>query len=76
MHIPELRDLSSRPADSTSDVQYLHSFLETHSSREVVLVSCDCLEQWLVGCETAEVEGLAPCLFVQAGSKVVVAVKN
>lgn len=69
----ELGDLTSRPTDTTANIQDLHALLNADAVREVVLVAGNSLVEGLALGEAAEVERLAPSILVEIGSEVVVA---
>ena len=68
----ELGNLTGRATNTASNVENLHSLLDTHGVGEVVLMASNGLVEGLTVGETAEVEGLTPTVLVQVGSQVVV----
>jgi hypothetical protein len=69
----ELGNLAGRAADTTTNVEDLHSLLDADAVGKIVLVTGNGLaERFAVG-EAAEVERLAPAVFVQIGGEVVIA---
>lgn len=68
----ELGDLSCWSTNTATNIENLHSVLDADLVGEVVLMASDSLEEWLVGGEAAEVEGLAPTVLVKVGTQVVV----
>lgn len=69
----ELGDFAGRATNTAANIEDLHSLLNAHAVGEVVLVTSNGLVERLAVGETAEVEGLAPTIFVEIGSEVVVA---
>lgn len=70
----ELGNLAGRAANTATDIENLHALLNADAVGEVVLMSGNSLVERLSERETAEVERLAPSVFVQIGRKVVVAI--
>ena len=68
----ELDDLTSRTANTASDVQHLHVLLQTHVVCQEVLVTGNGLCESFSVREAAEVEGRAPAVLVQICGEVVV----
>jgi hypothetical protein len=72
----ELCDLSSWSSNTASNIENSVSILDTNLRGKIVFVTSNGLvERFTVG-ETAEMEGLAPAVFVEICSKVVVALSN
>lgn len=69
----KLGDFTSRATNTAANIEDLHSLLDAHAVGKVVLVAGNGLVERLAVGEAAEVEGLAPTIFVQIGSEVVVA---
>lgn len=72
MRAGELGDLAGWASNTASNIKNLHAVLDTDLVGEVVLVAGNGLEEWLVGGEAAEVEGLAPSVLVEVGAQVVI----
>lgn len=68
----EFDHFSCWTTNTASDVQNSLALLHVHDVGEVVLVTGNCLFEWLAVCESAEVEGLAPAVLVEIGSEVVI----
>lgn len=60
----ELCDFSGWSTDTTADVKDLVSVFDADLGGEVVLMTGDGLVEGLAVCKAAEVEGLAPAIFV------------
>jgi len=69
-------NLSSGSANTTSNIKYLHSFLDAHDVGEVVLMSGDGLSEWLTIGKATKMERATPAVLVQIGGKIVVAWTN
>lgn len=71
----ELGNLSSRSSNTTTDIKDFVSILDPNLGSEIVFVAGNCLVEGFTVCESAEVERLAPAIFVKIRSKVVVTEK-
>ncbi|KAI6771855.1 hypothetical protein HG531_009480 [Fusarium graminearum] len=71
----ELGDLTGGTTHTATDIKNLHAVLDTDLVGKVVLMTGNGLVKGLALGESAEVEGLAPSVFVEIGSKVVVAAR-
>ena len=68
----ELCDFAGWSSNTTANIEDIVSIFDTNPRGEIVLVASNGLvERFTVG-ETAEVEGLAPAIFVEICSEVVV----
>ena len=68
----ELCDFAGWSSNTTANIEDIVSIFDTNLRGEIVLVASNGLvERFTVG-ETAEVEGLAPAIFVEICSEVVV----
>lgn len=72
----ELGNFTCRSTDTTADVKYRLTLLDTNLVRQVVLMAGNSLVKRLANGEATEVEGLTPAELVNVGSKVVVAVEK
>lgn len=70
----ELGDLSRGTTDTTANVENLRTLLDVDLVCEVVFMAGNGLVEGLADREAAEMEGLAPTVLVDVGSKVVVTV--
>jgi hypothetical protein len=75
MSTGELGDLTGGTTHTATDIKNLHSLLDTNLVGKVVLMAGNGLVEGLTLGKSAEVEGLAPSVFVEIGSKVVVAAR-
>jgi hypothetical protein len=73
MRTRELGNFSRRPTNTAADIEDLVAVLDADFGGEVVLVAGDGLVEGLAVGKAAEVEGLAPAVFVEVGSEVIVA---
>ena len=73
MRTGELGNFSRRPTNTAADIEDLVAVLDADFGGEVVLVAGNGLVEGLAVGKAAEVEGLAPAVFVEVGSEVVVA---
>jgi hypothetical protein len=71
----ECCNLSGRFANTTSDVENSHSFVDVDSMSKIMLVARKSLEKRLSDSESAKMERLCPSFFVQIGDKVIIAVQ-
>lgn len=71
----ELGDLTGGTTHTATDIKNLHAVLDTDLVGKVVFMTGNGLVKGLALGESAEVEGLAPSVFVEIGSKVVVAAR-
>lgn len=69
----ELGDFSCGSTDTATDIEDLHTLLDTNLVCKVVLMTGNGLVEGLADGETAEVERLAPAELVDVGGEVVVA---
>lgn len=69
----ELGNLAGRTADTAANVKDPHALLDSDAVCEVMLVAGNGLEKGLADAEAAEVERLAPSVFVKVGREVVIA---
>jgi len=72
--ISELGNLSGRTTDTAPNIEHLHAGLDTDIHGQKVLMASNSLVKSLAGGVAAEVEGLAPAIFVQIGREIVVTV--
>ena len=72
MSTGELGNLSSRTTDTTSHVKDFVSIFDANLGCKVVFVAGNGLVEPLTICETAEVEGLAPAIFIKIGCEVII----
>lgn len=72
----ELGNLTSGTANTAADIKNLHILSDANAVGKVVLVAGNGLIERLAGREAAEVERLAPAIFVQVGRQVIVAVER
>lgn len=68
----ELGNLASRSAHTTTDIQHFHALLDADLVGEVMFVTGDSLVKALADRVSAEVEGLAPAIFVDISGEIVV----
>lgn len=68
----ELCDFASRAADTAANIEDLHAGLDIDAVGEVVLMTSNGLVERLAVGEAAEVERLAPAIFVEISCQVVV----
>lgn len=73
MSAGELGNLAGRASNTTTNVKDFHSLFYTNAVGEVVLVTGNGLVEGLAEGEATEMERLAPAVFVQISSEVVVA---
>lgn len=72
MAVCKTRDFPGRTTNTTSYIEDIHTALQANACCKVVFMTGDGLVEGLVGCEAAEVEGLAPGFFVETCCKIVV----
>jgi hypothetical protein len=72
----ELGDLARWPAYAATDIENLHALLDADLMGKIVLMSGNGLVEALANRVPAEVEGLAPAVFVQISGEVVVPGRN
>lgn len=71
----EFGNLSGRSSNTTADIEDFVSILDPNLGGKVVFVAGNCLVEGFTVCKSAEVEGLAPAIFVQIRSKIIVTEK-
>lgn len=69
----ESRNFSGRLAHTATDIKHSHRVIDVDPVSKVVLMARKCLKKGFPRRESTEMERLCPALFVQIGSKVVVA---
>jgi hypothetical protein len=69
----KLGDLTGRATYTTANIENLHALLHAHAVGKVMLMTGDSLVEGFAVGEAAEVEGLAPAIFVEIGCQVIVA---
>lgn len=72
----EFDNLSSGSSNTAPNIQDTHALLEIHHVCQVVFMAGNCLVERFAICKAAEVETLAPAIFVQIGGEVVVTRKD
>ena len=63
----ERRDLSSRFANTTSNIKNSHRLIDLDPMGKVVFMARESLEQSLANAEAAQVERLRPTFFIEVG---------
>jgi hypothetical protein len=72
----ELCDFSRWSTNTTADIEDFVSVFDTNLRCEVVFVTGNGLVERFTVCETAEVEGLTPTVFVEIRSEIVVTMNS
>src|SRR5438045_1214526 len=68
----EFHHFSCRPTNAAADVKHFHSFMNANFMSHVVLMARNGLLEGFSVCETAEVKGLAPTIFIKVSYEVVI----
>ena len=72
MSASEFHNLPSWSANTTTDIENLHSLLDADLICEIMFMSGNGLLKWFTVCKPAEMERLAPAILIQVCYEIVV----